>query len=57
MDLFKVISQGSEGTSMAAFSHIPKTERWAVVHFIRSLTKNKIPDHPEKTKEFAKNAK
>ena len=57
IELFKVISQGSEGTSMAAFSHIPKLERWAVVHFVRSLTKNKIVDSPKQTEEFAKNAK
>lgn len=57
IDLFKVITQGSEGTSMASFSHVPKLERWALVHFVRSLTKNPVPDDPVQTKEFATNAK
>ncbi len=57
IDLFKIITSGSAGTSMASFSHIPKKERWAIVHFVRSLSKIKISDDSEKTKEFAKNAK
>ena len=57
INLFKVITDGSEGTSMASFSHIPKLERWALVHFIRSLTKKPVPDDPAQTKEFAVNAK
>lgn len=57
INLFKVITEGSEGTSMASFSHIPKLERWALVHFIRSLTKKPVPDDPAQTKEFAVNAK
>ena len=56
IDIFKVITQGSKGTSMAAFSHIPKKERWALVHFVRSLSKDSIPDDLNKTKEFATNA-
>ena len=57
INLFKVITEGSEGTSMASFSHIPKLERWALVHFIRSLTKKPVLDDPAQTKEFAINAK
>ncbi len=56
IDIFKVVTQGSEGTSMAAFSHIPKKERWALVHFVRSLSKKPVPDDLNKTKEFASNA-
>ena len=56
INLFKVITAGSEGTSMAAFSHIPKKERWALVHFIRSLTQNSVKDEDAQTKEFAENA-
>ena len=54
IDLFKIITAGSEGTSMAPFAHIAKKERWALVHFIRSLTKNKISDDSAHTQEFAK---
>ena len=55
--IFKVISEGSPGTSMASFSHIPKKDRWALVHFVRSLNKTPIADDPAKTKEFAQSAK
>ena len=54
IDLFKIITNGSEGTSMASFSHIPKKERWALVHFIRSLTQNKVQDQSSQVQEFAK---
>lgn len=57
ISLFQVISQGSEGTSMASFSHIPKLERWALVHFVRSLSENPVQDDPAQVKEFAENAK
>ena len=57
INLFTIITKGSEGTSMASFSHIQKLERWALVHFIRSLTKKPVPDDPTQTKEFAENAK
>ena len=57
ISLYKVISEGSEGTSMASFSHIPRLERWALVHFIRKLSKKPIVDDSLKTKEFAENAK
>ena len=43
--------------SRAPFGHIDKKERWALVHFIRSLTKNKISDDSTQVQEFAKNAK
>lgn len=53
--IYEIVSQGSEGTSMAAFSHIPKRERWALVHFVRSLGQP-VSDEDQKTKEFAENA-
>lgn len=50
---FKVITNGSPGTSMAGFAHIPKADRWALVHFIHSITQNKPKnDDPAKLKEF-----
>ena len=57
ISIFKVVTRGSQGTSMAAFSHIPKKERWALVHFVRSLSKKPVLDDVNKTKEFAINAK
>ena len=57
ISLFKVITQGSEGTSMASFSHVPVKERWALVHFVRSLSEKPVPDDENQTKEFAQDAK
>ena len=55
--LFKTISTGIPGSSMASFAHIPAPDRWSLVQFIRSLTKNKIQDDPAKVEAFAKTVK
>lgn len=44
LGLFDVVSNGIPGTSMAAFKHVPLNERWALVHFIRSITQNEVKD-------------
>lgn len=49
--LFKTISFGMAGTSMAAFGHLSKEDRWALVHFIRSVTKNKVKEDIRKLKQ------
>lgn len=54
--LFKTLQVGIEGTSMAAFAHVPKNDRWAMVHFIRSITKDRTKDDDSKVEEFAKTA-
>jgi mono/diheme cytochrome c family protein len=55
--LFKTITTGIPGTSMAPFGHLPVKDRWALVQFIRSITKNKVADDAKKLEEFAKTAK
>jgi mono/diheme cytochrome c family protein len=54
---FKVLQNGIAGSSMAAWSHIKVGDRWALVHFIQSITQNKGNDEPAKVAEFAKTAK
>ena len=54
---FKVLQNGIKGTSMAAYSHFKAADRWALVHFIESITQNKSKDTPEQVAEFAKSAK
>lgn len=44
LGLFDVISNGLPPSSMAAFAHLPVNDRWALVHYIRSITKNKVND-------------
>ena len=55
--LYKTLVQGIEGSSMVSFSYLSKMDRWALVHYIRSITKNKEKDDIEKMEEFAKTAK
>lgn len=32
--VFKVLSEGLAGTSMAGYGHLPVEERWAITHYI-----------------------
>ena len=54
--LYKTLAQGIEGTSMVSFSYLSKEDRWALVHYIRSLTQNKVKDDPKELEKFAKTA-
>lgn len=54
---FKVLQNGLPGTQMVSFKATLKAnERWAVVNFIESITKNKGADKPEELATFAKTA-
>jgi high-affinity iron transporter len=55
--LFNTISTGIAGTSMAPFGHLPAVDRWGLVQFIRSITKNKVADDAGKLDAFAQTAK
>ncbi len=37
-DIFRTLSTGLDGTPMESYAHIPKADRWALVHFIRNLS-------------------
>lgn len=54
---YKVVQNGIPGSSMASFAHFKPADRWAVLQFIESITKNKSKDDPAKVAEFAKTAK
>jgi len=54
---FKVLQNGLPGTQMVSFKGTLKPyERWAVVNFIDTITKNKSTDKPEDIAAFAKTA-
>jgi mono/diheme cytochrome c family protein len=57
ISLFKTVQNGIPGTSMAPFGHIPLADRWAIVQYIRSITKSKLKDDPAKLEAFATTAK
>ena len=54
-DLYEIVTKG-QGSYMASFAHLPKNDRWAVVHYIRSITQNKVKDNPKELEEFGKAA-
>lgn len=54
--LYGTLQKGLEGTSMAAFGHLPKVDRWALVHWIRSITKDKKDLSDEEVAKFAESA-
>lgn len=54
--LFLTLQKGIEGSSMVSFKHLPKLDRWAVVHYMRSITNNKVPDDEKELEEFANQA-
>lgn len=57
-DHFKVVSNGIPGSSMASFkAQIKIPDRWALVHFINSITQNKSKETPAQIAEFAKSYK
>ena len=54
--LFTTLQKGISGSSMVSFQHLSKIDRWALVHYIRSITKNKVPDDKKELEEFASQA-
>lgn len=56
--LYKTLQNGLEKDPnvpavMASFKHLPKNERWALVHLIRSITENKVADDKVELAKFA----
>jgi len=45
--IFNSISKGIEGTGMASFASISIDDRWALVHFVSSLSSKTTKDSPE----------
>ncbi len=55
--LYKAMQEGVPGTQMVSFKSQLKTyERWALVHFVESITTNKSKDKPEDVVKFAQSA-
>lgn len=57
IDLFNSITNGLERdprvpSIMAPFKHLPVNERWALVHFIRSISENKPADDEAELEAF-----
>ncbi len=51
--LFNTLVDGISGTSMVSFKDsLSVNQRWALVHFIRSITKNRPDDNPAELSAF-----
>lgn len=55
--LYVVLTEGLQGTSMAAYGHLKSVDRWALTQFVNSITKAKVNEDLAKVAEFAKTAK
>ncbi|MCB0386285.1 MAG: cytochrome c, partial [Bdellovibrionales bacterium] len=55
-DLFVTMEMGVPGTSMIGFAHLPKIQRWALVHYLRSITMNKVEDDLDELERFGQTA-
>ena len=55
--LFVTLTKGLPGTSMSGYQYMPVADRWALVQFVRSMTKNKPADDKNELESFAKKAK
>lgn len=53
---YNVLLNGIKGGSMAPFQHLKVHDRWAILHYIESITQNKSKDDLAKVAEFAKTA-
>ena len=41
-------------SAMVSFAYLPVSDRWAVIHFIHSITENKVADDTSKLEAYAK---
>jgi mono/diheme cytochrome c family protein len=57
ISLLNSISKGIAGTSMAAFGHLSEVELWSLVHYIQSITTNKVEDNPQSLDTYIKSRK
>lgn len=55
--LFKTLNAGLPGTSMASFAHLSPLDKWALVHFVRSITENKVKDDDKQVEKVARELK
>lgn len=57
MALFKTLTDGLAGGSMASYKHLSAADRWALVQYVRAITKDKPKDDLPKLEAFGKTSK
>jgi mono/diheme cytochrome c family protein len=53
---YKTLTDGIAGSSMSSYKHLKPVDRWALVHFIESITKAKGSDTDQQLADFGKTA-
>lgn len=53
---YKVLSEGIQGSSMASYAHLKSADRWAMAHFVQSITNDKGSDDAAAVSAFAQSA-
>lgn len=48
-DLFDTITRGMPGSAMPSWGHLPAEQRWALVHYVKSLAEKPLVVKPQKT--------
>lgn len=48
-DLFDTITRGMPGSAMPSWEHLPVEQRWALVHYVKSLSEKSLIVKPQKT--------
>ncbi len=56
MGIFKVLTNGIPGSSMAAYANMKASDRWALTQYVNSITENKVAEEAAAIAEFAKTA-
>ncbi len=41
-EIFRTITQGSPGTAMAPYAHLPENDRWALAYYVKSFSDTKL---------------
>jgi cytochrome c oxidase cbb3-type subunit 2 len=47
LDIFTTITRGVPGTSMPAFAALPREDRWALTHYVKSFSKKFVESTPQ----------
>lgn len=56
IDHYKVLQNGLPGTQMVGFKQLKPVERWAIINWIQTITKNKSQDSAADIAKFAASA-
>jgi hypothetical protein len=54
---YQVLTEGIQGSSMASYAHLKSADRWAMAHYVQSITNDKGSDDAATVAAYAQTAK